>query len=669
MNTNFLNHLANILNKVFDTDSFKIIQRQDLHILSKDLGIGVYSVVLDPFRDKEISLSELFSLIEEEIKKLKFKHNALKRLIIISTNSEENLIIDFIEHIRKKMNLTTEIEFWGWETLEKIFKNFPIKDKEELELEDTELLNFVPSANIYQLFGIEQILAKLDEKLDSSLTPIVIYNSLSGTGKTALLLAYAFHYEYQKKFDHKAYVLLTGDFKINFVNAFEGYLGFTYNQLLSIEQNLDYLLELLSQIPGRNLLLIDGLNNVEEAVELMYIVSRLKWKIIISSRFPLLGFENIYLPHPKKEYAIKIFSYYFKDLKETDLIEKLLDKVFYHPFAIVFFARFLTHFTLSLNDFLKILEDRDARIYHLGNYIDRRLSKNQIMLLRTLLKYIMAIFDYQVREMSVLEKEILLICSVLPQKNIEFSILKDIIKPQDEDKFFDTILLILSKGWLEADKDKFKVPELIQSVLHKKLKPNPGKLKNYIEFLFERLSDTTTKALQWLDFVQMLVRSVSKWNVDIANLTLLLAYHYDNLGMSDKAIASYEYAVYIIERIYNETGDERLLKTLAQVWSKIGRIQRAIFYAELVLQKLDLDKEEEQLMYWYQFLAKLYLNLDNYEKAIAYADNAVDMAAMLYDKDHPKRKEIEEFHLFISQDFKNLTLNDTKKQWLKRFFI
>ncbi len=671
VNKRFLQHLAQVLNKVFQTESFKLTDDELVHVYSGEMKIGVYSAVGDPNQLGELSMKDLFAQIDQVVQGLRNPGLDLTRLIIISTNNEEELITNFIEFLRKKQNIKPEVEFWGWETIQKIFQHFPEQSEDKLQIGDEKNLNFVPTANIYQLFGIDEVLKHIDQALDGSLTPVVIHNPLSGTGKTAILLAYAFHYDYQKKFDHYAYVGVSGNLKVGFVSSFNGQIGFSYSPLVGLEENLNHLIDMLNLVPGRNLLLVDGVDTVEQSVDLLHISSRLKWKILITSSFRIFSFENIYLEHPSPEASGKIFTYYFKDLEVNDAVSKLLDKISYHPFMNVFLARFLTHYdNLSVEDLLLLLEERDNRVYRLGDYIDRRLSKNQIILMRSLLKYIMAIFDYQARQFTDMEKEILLISSVLPDRFTSFAMLKEILGVEEQDKFSDTVLMILSKGWLEADKDKFRVPRLVKAVLHKKFKPTPVKLKRYIEFLFKRLSGTTGDALSWIDYASALVHGVVKLNIDVANLALLMAQHYDNLKDEKSAIDNYEYAGYIVEQIYNETADQDLLDPLARIWARVGRTQRALYYAENMLRALEVEQEQsEDLVFWYQFVASLYHKLGNYEKAIGYADNAVDMATMLFDKDDPRLYEAQEFHRLLSQDFNQSFQNNEKKQWLRKFFI
>ncbi len=670
-NKKFLEHLSMVLNNLFQTDSFALTEDQLVHIYSPEFLVGVHSVVRDLDQFSQISMSDLFSAIEKVVNRLKNSDLEIIRLIIVSTNSEEDLITNFIQFLQEKQNIEATIEFWGWETIQNIFRQFPAPSTGKLQIGDKQNLNFVPTANIYMLFGIDGVLREIDEAVDSSLNPVVIYNPLPGTGKTAVLLAYAFHYDYQKKIDHYAFVSVTGNLKVDFVSAFDGYIGFAYSPLVNLDENLDLLLEMLNKVSGRNLLLIDGINGVEQSVELIRVSSKLKWKILVTSQFRIFSLKNIFLRYPDDQDAEKIFSYFFEDIEVDDTVKNLLDKVSYHPFMIVFMARFLSHYadSMSVNDLLAMLSEKDKSIYHLRDYIDTRLSKDKQVLVRNLLKYIMAIFDYQVYNFSALERQILLLASVLPDRFTTFSHLQEILGMEDNENFSDTVLTILSKGWLEADKDKFRVPLLVRSVLHKKFRPSPLNLKFYLSFLIQRLSLSTDKALQWLDYASTLVHNIVKLNIDVANLVLLLAHHYDNLGAEQDALANYEYAGYIIEQIYNETNDVELLEPLARIWDRVDRTERSVFYAETLLAELEREQDQSaQLVEWYQFVSQLYYKLDNYQKAISYADRAVDIATMLFGKDDLRLIEAQEYHQFLSQAYNESHQKSIKKQWLRRFF-
>ncbi len=671
---NFLKYLAELLNKTFSTDSFKLVNEGPIQIYSEEFNIGLHSMVRNPDNEGDVSFKDLLSRIEYLVVLLKINKWIMQKLIIVSTNNEEAFVLDYIELLRKHLKFPTNIEFWGWETIRKLLDNFPMQNKDPVIDPDTVYLNFVPTANIYQLFGIENLLSTIDEKIDSALTPVVLHNPISGTGKTTAALSYVYHYDYQKKFDHYAYVQVDTDVKLDFINAFDGRIGFEYKPVLGLKANFNMLLELLSRVPGRNLLIIDGIREISDTSIILEIKDKLNWKIIIVSAFRIYGFENIYIDHPLPEVAQKIFIYFFKNLTFTKTLEDLLDRIYYHPFTIVFFAKTLSHFyeELSLEELNAISREMDSRVFRLGLYIPKDLTKTQIVIIRTILKNIMAVFDLQARKFTPAEKKILTLAAVLPRKYMSFSFLKSVIN-EDEDRFNDAVLLLLSKGWLDADKDKFRVPPFIKAVLHKKLKPSPSNLHNYIVFLERKLKDVgSPEAIQWIEHAVNVIDALRTADIHVANLVMSVARNYEALKDLNKARKYYEMSGYLMEMLYKGTNDFKILEVIVGIWAKTDNYERALFFANHILERIDLENEKidrEKIVYWYRVISELYLRTDNYEKAIELADNAMDMAMMIYDKSDERLKEIVSFHKRLSTEFNNKIKSQEKIQWLKRFFL
>ncbi len=671
---NFLKYLAELLNKTFSTDSFKLVNEGPIQIYSEEFNVGLHSMVSNPDNAQDVSFKDLISRIEYLVVLLKLNKWIMNKLIIVSTNNEEAFVRDYIELLRKHLKFPTDIEFWGWETIRKLLDNFPMRNIDPVIDPDTVYLNFVPTANIYQLFGIENLLATIDEKIDSALTPVVLHNPISGTGKTAAALAYVYHYDYQKKFDHYAYVQVDTDIKLNFIIAFDQRLGFEYKPVWGLKENFNLLLDILSRVPGRNLLIIDGVREISDTSTVLEIKEKLNWKIIVVSAFRIYGFENIYIDHPLPEVAQKIFIYFFKKLTFTNILEDLLDRIYYHPFTTVFFAKTLSHFygELTLQELNAISEEMEGRVFRLGVYIPKDLTKTQIVIIRTILKNIMAVFDFQARRFTSVEKKILTLAAVLPRKYMSFSFLKNVID-EDENRFNDAVLLLLSKGWLDADKDKFRVPPFIKAVLHKKLKPSPSNLHDYIVFLEKKLKDIgSPEAIQWIDHAVNVIDALRTADVHVANLVISVARNYEALKEFEKARKYYKLSGYLMEVIYKATNDFKILEVLVGIWAKAEDYDRALFFANHILERIELENEkidQEKILNWYRIISELYMRTDNYEKAIELADNALDMAMMIYDRSDDRLKEIVSFHKRLSTEFNNKIKSQEKIQWLKRFFL
>lgn len=658
----FLNFLIATLNHAYETDSFELAS-PPLHIYSPQLKIGLYSMVDNLKQADSVSMTELFRSVKQLFKQIKEqKVLELKRLAILSTTTEDEIIDEFLDFQKQKLQLDFEVEFWGWETLQDMIKGY----KYFLPNTDTEVgtyVNYVPTANIYQLFGYEQVLKQIDQRIDSSLNPVVLHNPLHGTGRTAMALAYAFHYDYQRKFDHFAYVEAVQDLMLDFVMAFDGYGGFVYNPDLDVDTNFDLLLDYLNKISGRNLLIIDGIYNTEQASTCLTIANRLNWKILITSKFRIYSFENIYLNHPEKDDAVKIFKYYASDVEEEKL-RLLLDKISYHPFTIVLLARFYSYFSkqgLDFEQFFEILNKVDKRAFNLKVYLDKSLNKNQLSLQQTILKQIMAIFDYQVKQLTRLERRILLIASVLPSQLVTLKQLRLFVPYGKEEEFQDTVLMLLSKGWLEADKGRFRVPSYIRMVLHKKLRPTPTKLRRYLRLLTEKISQMTVESLKWVNFAQAFIKSIFQVTIEVADLALYLADLLDTVNLWDKAEDYYRYAAYIYEEMAGEYDDVELFEILAEIWRRLGDYHKAMYYAHLLVEFYESDDEPSiELGRTYKLIAEIYFAKADYKKAVYYAENALDVYNMLLDPDDEEFVELKKFHQQLIERLNQISKNKGK---------
>ncbi len=667
----FLEFLVQVLNKTFETDSFELVD-DIVQIYSKQLKIAVLNLMNDPLKEEELSMVELFRLMKDFFVKVQERKDLkIDRLVILSTTEEDDLVTDFIEFQRQKNNIRFDIEFWGWKTIEEFFESYKSFLPEQLvELEVGQFVNYVPTANVYQLFGYEEILAKIDRTIDENILPVVVHNPLHGTGRTAIALAYAFHYTYQKKFDHIAYVEVVQDLMLDFTLAFDHYAAFEYNPSFDLETNFENLLDRLSRISGRNLLIIDGIFNAEQVSVCFTIAKKLKWKILITSKFRLFTFNNIFLDHPTDIEAAKIFKYYAKDSVLED-IKQVLDNVSNHPFSLVFLGKSYAHFIReghSQQEFLDILEQNKARSVRFEQYLDKSMSKNQVALQQTVLKYIMAFFDYQIKQLTALERRILLISSVLPSQLVTFTQLRLFVPYGREDEFQDTVLSLLSKGWLEADKGRFRVPSYIRMVLHKRLKPTPNKLKRYLRLLTEKMKQGTVQSLKWLNFAQAFIKSVVVVTPEVANLALYVAQMFDAIGLEKKAIDYYEYTAYVFEEVVNEYIDEDLLEIIAEIFYRIGKYDKALFYAQQLFELRDsMQEQDEKLADTYVLLSKIYAAKKDFDSALYNLNYAKSIYKKFLSPNDKKFKEIEEYSRWLSQQLQENTDKIHKKQWFRRF--
>jgi tetratricopeptide (TPR) repeat protein len=239
-----------------------------------------------------------------------------------------------------------------------------------------------------------------------------------------------------------------------------------------------------------------------------------------------------------------------------------------------------------------------------------------------------------------------------------------------EEQFNDTVLLLISKGWLEADKNRFRVPSYIRMVLHKKFKPSPNKLKRYLNLLHAKLEKRNVESLQWLVFAQAYVKSMTQITPEVADLAIEIAQLCDAIGARRQADDYYQLAVYVYEEVVSQMPQPDLIELITKIWIRLGEFDRALFYAHQLLDHVEQQGETSQeLADTYQLLAQLYAQVEDFEKAIYYADSALDIYTMLFDPDDERLKQMQQFHEELSKLFKQQTQRQDKKQWFRRLFI
>ena len=626
-----LEFLRNLMNFANDTTDFKLTGREDIQIYSAEEKTGIFCLVENINKRSELSLLELFRKLKEFFLNFEFTQEfELENLYIISNNEEDELIEEYIEFLKQKNELIRgiEIEFWGWNTMQEMIKNYSFLTTGLITKDFGKLINFVPTANVYQLFGIDEILEKIDRALDSEISPVVVYNPFHGVGKTAVALAYVFHYDYQKKFDHVAYVEIVSNIRIDFISAFDGYLiDFMFNDY-SLATTLEVLYETLNFIPGRNLLIIDGVYKAEHISFLKELAKQLNWKILITSRFQIFSFKNIYLDHPDKRNAKKIFEYFQEKELDEHVVDKITDLTYNHPFLLVFLAKQFSYFTqyegFTVEQLVKLVEKSSQKNYRLNDYFDRGLTANQIALQKRIISILIGFFDAQYKYFSYTERQILTVASLLPSKLITLEELKHFVDYESEEKFADAILLLVSKGWLEADKHKIRVAPYVRVVLYKRLKPGDRRVRKYEDFIIDKLAEYDLD-IKWLAFAEVLVKGIITIDLKTAELASTIADLYYDMMMPVRAEDFCRLAVIYYEKLlqHGYAVFEQLIENL----QCLHDYDKAVYYVEKMIDyyKQNSKIDDHKKLEIYKLAAFVYYEAGDYYNALDFIDLVIEI--------------------------------------------
>lgn len=192
-------------------------------------------------------------------------------------------------------------------------------------------LTRIPAISLEKDFlGREADMQRLKGTLDNA-SRVVLINGLGGVGKTSLAAAYV--QQYGDKYGHLAWVN-RGDGLIGAV-ALDEYLadtlGMPFEQDEKLESRFRRILRKLQQLPGRNLLVAD---NAQEQIAQKEIYEQLpgppNWKVLLTSRLSLGGFDEMRLEALAPEGARALFRAYCQGPYSEEDLEALLQEIGYH---------------------------------------------------------------------------------------------------------------------------------------------------------------------------------------------------------------------------------------------------------------------------------------------------------------------------------------------------
>lgn len=327
----------------------------------------------------------------------------------------------------------------------------------------TNIISKFPRVVESSIYGREYELKKLDSSLTKGNSPIQI-NGIGGIGKSSFLKLFL-----SKKYNDKEYSsILWVDYYDDIPSSF------LTDRTLINNLGLDYLLEDLknkkivkkeafakiiaglSKIDGNNLLIIDGANaKLIEYLDNLLISDN--WRLLVSSREDIIGFEPLQLSFLENENGVDAFKF-FSGLRDKAISEEFKKQIHRivnilggHPLAIEITAKsFLTANNTTLTKLLDLLEER-------GLYQDK------ITYIKTLYDkvkidtYIQDCLNaaFSLVNLSKREVEVLSFFCIFPPQKIAISSIQKLVTESELGKDWEFIInILIKKGWIKEDKEE-----------------------------------------------------------------------------------------------------------------------------------------------------------------------------------------------------------------------
>lgn len=650
------NFISKLLNEVYETNTFKVNteknKKQYYNFFSNELKTAVLlNVNLQETTEEQIL--EIGEIIENIDKSKKFEN-----LLIINYVKNDEIIYKFVEFIQDKLRI--EIDIWDSKTISLYMKQYEhlLNIQPKYATNPDKEINYIPKFKNIEPDLFEENAKKLDIILNSEST-LAYINNIYGGGKTA----FAHYYISTREFSHCAYINITSDFRIDFISAFiNSKLKFDYNNSLNIFKNFNEILDVLNKIEGENVMIIDYNLNLNQFSVFNSIIKKTNWKIIVLTSIKLSNNPAILqLSYPSQTFA-KITTKKFNDTTYLSLFPYLKATNFNLSFYTLIIKQLKTNKNITVEKLVSAFKEKDKKIHSFSSYLNfGTLSEDNNEYINTL-KYITAIYELNTKELNAFQKNILglLVCFPnfnLTSKEIALFIL---IHESKIEYLFDTLLDLEKTGWININNNKISVSTPISIVLHKKLKSSATKYIDLLDDFHDKIigNEDYNLVFYTIPYAISFLKNISNQNISMSYLAEVLADELMEIGYDNLGLNYFKFATNILEAglaSYNPKEEDLirmpLLYRLSKDYDKA--INFSFYTLDFALYNFEENKELHGKIY--QILAILHSDIEDYDNAIFYIENALDIFEEICDINDDIFLYTKDIHLDISNKMKEQT--------------
>jgi len=304
--------------------------------------------------------------------------------------------------------------------------------------------------------------------------------------------------------------------------------------LHSPAEQLEMVIQRLSNLAGPSLLVIDNANDQEELAAHYQHLSRLpNFHILVTTRVSTLANAcTLKIAPLSEDHALQLFDQYYRNPDDHDnvLLVNILTAINRNTLIIELLAKNLREknkfrTVYSLQQLLADLQQKGLLLVNTTT-VD---TQYQNFVAAKPTDIIRAMYD--IHSLSILEKSILNNFSVLPAERIPYALLVELLNPSDADAFDEALNQLSLKGWIDFDpaQKAFKVSQVIQEVM---LDANSAALHEDCRALLNKLLDNLQKNHQYAlsgRFAASVIDSLGIRNMELAVLCNYAADYYYSL--------------------------------------------------------------------------------------------------------------------------------------------
>jgi len=650
-----------------DKKSNMILTTESYNRLYNDSSDSEFKIAINTLKTKLATKSFLFigySLDD------KFFINELDRVCDnFGNNSSEHYI--FLEEgktLPEKFNkriIPIYFESKGQKLIDKInsLKSLPQNNPISVVQEESGFrsLTSLPAIN-NEFIGRKDELLKIEENLNNE-SLIYIVNGIGGVGKSEVSSQYL--HENKHKYQNIAFIEMTED-----TSSLEELFIAKFKESLFLDDKatFDTIIQRLQNLPKKNLLLLDNLENKEDFEKIKAL--NINFDLLITTRTKDIDIKNqLNLDTLNDEDAKELFlSIYDKDVDIKDILDYLDN----HPLFINLTAK-------SLNKEYITLEELRVNIKN------QTISKIDSTDDKTFKEHLESTYNKQFKSVDNPElKELLQILAFFPSIEINFKILE---KSINRDKLKVKLQKLVERGWLSKKDNTYKLHQIIKTFILNEYKLdyenitfilknileyiNPddstliaNKLNGYIPIIESFLNTFRTKEDEYicgiLDSITFLFYSLAQYDKSLAyqNKSLeiriklfgkkseftarsqnLLSLIYQNMGELPKALEYQEKALTLIKEILEEKHPDLATSysNISMIYHAMGELPKALEYQEksLTLRKEILEEKHPALATSYSNISMIYHAMGELPKALDYQEKSLTLRKEILGEKHP----------------------------------
>jgi len=632
--------IIKILNDQYNSKSFieNVDEQEIFQIISEDLSVGVM-LFYNTFQSEPSSIIEMVLENVEEIEKT----NTFSEKILI-IDYDLSAVLDYLFDIIDE-SYEIDLQIWDINVLKKYFDKIEVENSKislEKKKYDFELNKF-PISKTFNNKVFTKTFELIDREFFINKNSIcVLYKEFFGSGKTNTAVEYAF--SRKNKFKNIVYINIKNDFRIDFINSLsQSSLFSSSNYLYNFNDNVFYnfykLIDIIAAVESEILFVVDGVNKNTDIAIIKDLFKQLKHKLLIVSLTKLVEFPEVELFISKQKTALELFKTFVPKFKLTEF-EEVFEKIDYNFFLINFIGKYLkNNKTVNFNSIYKAIQSKNNKIYHLAEYIPDNLSTKGETVNRDLFKSVMAVYEIQVKRFTVFQKNILTTLSVFANTTFSFNELQNLMQIPNKkvDSFIDSVLDLYNQGWIFVEKNIITVNELVRRVLHKKLKPKANYLKNVINYITNELitNEFTNETIRFWNYSITLLDNIISISNSLSKLAEVTASITHEFGYWKLALEHYDFALTIFENIVSKQGvNYQNVAHLTFLAYNSQDFEKALYYAQLMLKTAieEFSDDSEYVAKSYLQLTLIYDEIDDYQNAIYYVSEAIDILETIYQK-------------------------------------